>query len=496
MSPHSRLTLNAETTGGSRRQRRSRPWSNATSRRGRSHDDVGHRGLRQPRRNVERAAVDAVVSRGRRHGRRVRSVLPAAEPGRATRRRRRHLSAAAPAAAVDQALQVGPREPPHHQRRRRALRGPSTGTSSRCRHRRLGQDHLGLPILVERAMYHDGAGPHVRRRPRRAGVTAPATSWFLAEGATGPFFDMFILLANPNAATDTTSRSTLSAAQRPVVTRQYSVAGNSRRTVYVDAEAPGLANGRPRRSSSRSTAAPIVVERAMWWPERRLDRGARQRRRHRHLVALGAGGRRSRRHARDVTYVLVANTSAAAGQVKVTKCATRIGARREERTYTYRPEPLQRGHGRPRSRTRRAAGSRCWWKDWARRRRSSSSSARCTRTPARRDLGGRHQRAGTPLFPDNTLTVTPTASSRRCSSSTRLAVQSSTRTRGPARDLRGPAPHGHDEQPAAQRCSFLNAGSEQRLTGNMVLDPGLHACGIHDHNDPTNDAVRAKVIVR
>ena len=31
-----------------------------------------------------------------------------------------------------------------------------------------------------------------------AGVTALSTRWFLAEGATGPFFETFILLANPN----------------------------------------------------------------------------------------------------------------------------------------------------------------------------------------------------------------------------------------------------------------------------------------------------------
>ena len=32
-----------------------------------------------------------------------------------------------------------------------------------------------------------------------AGVTAPATQWFLAEGATGDYFDLFILIANPQA---------------------------------------------------------------------------------------------------------------------------------------------------------------------------------------------------------------------------------------------------------------------------------------------------------
>ena len=28
-------------------------------------------------------------------------------------------------------------------------------------------------------------------------VTAPATRWFLAEGATGSFFDLYVLIANP-----------------------------------------------------------------------------------------------------------------------------------------------------------------------------------------------------------------------------------------------------------------------------------------------------------
>ena len=32
-----------------------------------------------------------------------------------------------------------------------------------------------------------------------AGVSEPATSWFLAEGATGSFFDTFVLVANPNS---------------------------------------------------------------------------------------------------------------------------------------------------------------------------------------------------------------------------------------------------------------------------------------------------------
>ena len=54
------------------------------------------------------------------------------------------------------------------------------------------------PILVERAMYRSVDGQPFAAGHASAGVTAAATSWFLAEGATGAFFDLFVLLANPN----------------------------------------------------------------------------------------------------------------------------------------------------------------------------------------------------------------------------------------------------------------------------------------------------------
>ena len=54
-----------------------------------------------------------------------------------------------------------------------------------------------VPIVVERAMYLDARGQHFGAGHASAGVTAPATQWLLAEGATGPFFDLFVLVANP-----------------------------------------------------------------------------------------------------------------------------------------------------------------------------------------------------------------------------------------------------------------------------------------------------------
>ena len=54
------------------------------------------------------------------------------------------------------------------------------------------------PVIAERAMYFASlpgrlwTGGHAN-----TGVTAPSTSWFHAEGATGGFFNTFILLSNP-----------------------------------------------------------------------------------------------------------------------------------------------------------------------------------------------------------------------------------------------------------------------------------------------------------
>ena len=61
-----------------------------------------------------------------------------------------------------------------------------------------------LPGVAERSMYF-GTDPLWKAGHESAGVTAPSSTWFLAEGATGAFFETFILMANPNdAAADVT----------------------------------------------------------------------------------------------------------------------------------------------------------------------------------------------------------------------------------------------------------------------------------------------------
>ena len=58
----------------------------------------------------------------------------------------------------------------------------------------------GVPIVVERSMYRDSPDRVWAAGDSSAGLTATATTWHLAEGATGTFFDTFVLIANPDAA--------------------------------------------------------------------------------------------------------------------------------------------------------------------------------------------------------------------------------------------------------------------------------------------------------
>jgi hypothetical protein len=180
------------------------------------------------------------------------------------------------------------------------------------------------PIIVERAMYLDRPGQPFAAGHESAGVTSPSNNWFLAEGATGSFFEMFVLIANPNASTSNVTVDYL-LTNGTVLTKTYAVAANSRFTIWVDEEQfPDLSGNRALSNAScsmrvRSTNnVPIIVERAMWWPQPNWYEahnapgttvtGTRW--------AL-AGGEVGGANALQ-TFVLVANTSATAGQARVT----------------------------------------------------------------------------------------------------------------------------------------------------------------------------------
>jgi uncharacterized repeat protein (TIGR03803 family) len=128
------------------------------------------------------------------------------------------------------------------------------------------------PIIAERAMYRDRSGQPFAAGHASAGVTAPALEWFLAEGATGTFFDLFVLVANPNPTAATITAEYLLVGGG-TYTRAYAVPANGRLTIWVDDETlPAGSGQKPLAAVSVSTtvrstnAVPIVVERTMWWP--------------------------------------------------------------------------------------------------------------------------------------------------------------------------------------------------------------------------------------
>jgi matrixin/thrombospondin type 3 repeat protein len=177
------------------------------------------------------------------------------------------------------------------------------------------------PIIVERAMYLNRPGVPFVAGHGSAGVTAPATSWFLAEGATGGFFDLFLLIANPSPQAALVQVEYL-LPSGGTITKQYAVAAESRFTIYVDDEQVPAGSGvRPLANTSVAAritsmnAVPIIVERAMWWPqpawyEAHNAAGTTTTGTDWALAAGLAGG-----PSNAETYVLIANTSSAPGTV-------------------------------------------------------------------------------------------------------------------------------------------------------------------------------------
>jgi Proprotein convertase P-domain len=119
-----------------------------------------------------------------------------------------------------------------------------------------------IPIIAERAMYLPGPrtfeGGH-----ESAGVNSPSRVWFLAEGATGSFFDCFVLLGNPNG---TAAHATLTflLPSGATIVRAVTIPASSRVTINVETVDPALANADV--STTIVSDIGIVAERAMYWP--------------------------------------------------------------------------------------------------------------------------------------------------------------------------------------------------------------------------------------
>lgn len=178
-----------------------------------------------------------------------------------------------------------------------------------------------VPIVAERAMYLDGNGLPLSSGHVSAGVVSAAPQWVMAEGATGPYFDLFVLIANPSTQTaQVTVDYLLPDGGR--VSKAVEVGARSRVTLWVDVQDPRLANTAVSTVVRSTNGVPIVAERSMWWPmpwsEGHASPGSTVTGRRWVVTGGQVDPFLNNLVSHSRLYVLVANTSAAATDVLAT----------------------------------------------------------------------------------------------------------------------------------------------------------------------------------
>ena len=121
------------------------------------------------------------------------------------------------------------------------------------------------PVMAERAMYFGTtADPAVDRRRGGSRRDRALSTWYFAEGATGAFFDTFILLMNPDVSNDAhvTLRYLLDSGETIDVPKVVPARG--RLTVSIESESdPRLQTA--AMSVQITADRPIVAERSVYW---------------------------------------------------------------------------------------------------------------------------------------------------------------------------------------------------------------------------------------
>ncbi len=106
------------------------------------------------------------------------------------------------------------------------------------------------------------------------GTQTSTSTYYLSEGATGSFFDLDILIANPNAA-DAPVTLTFLREDGGVVTQQRTVPAMQRITVRVD-DIAGVEDTPVSTVVTSTMASPLIVERTMRWDRVGIRRAYRE----------------------------------------------------------------------------------------------------------------------------------------------------------------------------------------------------------------------------
>lgn len=173
------------------------------------------------------------------------------------------------------------------------------------------------PIVAERASYLSRGGQTFAAGSASTGITTPAQEWRFAEGATGEFFDTFLLVGNPTASV-VDVQATYQLPSGTTVLKNYSVPAKSRLTIWVDQEDPQLAS--TPVSTVITATGNVVAERAMWWPgsgatwaESHTEVGATMTATKWGVADAAAGTQSS-----TSTFLLLSNPGSTAGRARIT----------------------------------------------------------------------------------------------------------------------------------------------------------------------------------
>jgi len=118
-------------------------------------------------------------------------------------------------------------------------------------------------IAVDRTMSWTGAGAASSESHSSVGVTAPARTWYLAEGSSNWGFECWLLIQNPNAGQATCDVTYMIEGAGPKTVR-HSVPGNSRASFSMEGDI-----GKKDASIKVTSDVPVIPERAMYRYNRR-----------------------------------------------------------------------------------------------------------------------------------------------------------------------------------------------------------------------------------